>query len=89
MKHNLLSLALFQGLYLHVFENKTLVCNVFIDKMIYKQKETVVVNSYMITPYNLQKKSTIYEKFNMLLDMYHERTHFERETFNTFITSMT
>ena len=43
---------------------KTLVCNVFIDKTVYKQKETVIVNSYMITPYNLQKKSATYEKFN-------------------------
>ena len=36
--------------------------------MIYKQKETVVVNSHMITPYNLRKKSSTYEKFNLLLD---------------------
>ena len=35
-----MSLASFLRLYLHVFETKTLVCNVFIDKTIYKQKET-------------------------------------------------
>ena len=38
----------------------------FIDKTIYKQKETLVVNSHMITPYNLRKTSTTYDKFNML-----------------------
>ena len=57
----------------------------FIDKTIYKQKETVVVNSHMITPYNLQKKSTTYEKFNLLLDTYHEVTHLEWEPINTFV----
>ena len=60
-----MSLASLLRLYLHIFENNTPVCNVFIDKTIYKQKETVVVNSHRITTYNLQKKSTTYEKFNM------------------------
>ena len=72
-----MSLASFPRLHLDVFEKKTLVCIVFIDKTIYKQKETVVVNSHMIIPYNFQKTSTTYEKFNMLLHIYHEVTHFE------------
>ena len=76
-----MSLASFLRLNFHVFENKTLVCNVFIDKTIYKQKETVVVNSHMIIPYNHQKKSTTYDK---LPDTYQEVTHFEWEPFNTF-----
>ena len=59
-----MSLASFRRLSLHVFETNTLVCNVFIDKMVYKQKETVSVNSHMITLYNLQKMSATYEKFN-------------------------
>ena len=50
-----MSVTSFPRLYLHVFENKTLVCNVLIDKTIYKQKKTVFVNSQMITPYNFQK----------------------------------
>ena len=83
-----MSLASFPRVNFHVFENKTLVCNVFIDKTIHKQKETVVVNSHMIIPYNLQKKSTTYEKFNLLLDTYHEVTHFEWETFNTFVMTL-
>ena len=83
-----MSLASFPRVNFHVFENKTLVCNVFIDKTIHKQKETVVVNSHMIIPYNLQKKSTTYEKFNLLLDTYHEVTHFEWEPFNTFVMTL-
>ena len=80
-----MSLASFLRLNFHVFENKTLLCNVFIDKTIYKQKETVVVNSHMIIPYNHQKKSTTYDK---LLDTYHEVTHFEWEPFNTFVMTL-
>ena len=60
----------------------------FIDKTIYKQKETVVVNSHMITPYNLWKKSTTMRSFNLLLDTYHEVTHFEWEPFNTFVMTL-
>ena len=63
-----MSLASFLRLHFHVYEKKTLVCNVFIDKTIYKQKETVIVNSHTITPYNLQKMSTTYEKLNILLN---------------------
>ena len=61
-----MSLASFRRLPLHVFETNTLVCNVFIDKTVYKQKETVIVNSHMITSYNLQKMSATYEKFSSL-----------------------
>ena len=83
-----MSLASFLRLHFHVYEKKTLVCNVFIDKTIYKQKETLVVYSHMITPYNLRKKSSTYEKFNLLLDTYHEVTQFEWEPFNTFVMTL-